>query len=522
MMLLEATPDRSRRYRPPYRMRSCENARTRCYSKLKMPKQKRAGSKEDWRAVGRLVTGLGATFKKKMLSDDSERRVFSFAFQSRPNETLLKLLNLAIGEGYLVRGFISKKEGIGRRYLYVLTRRVAPAFSLDVSAYSGYLSVEPHVVEKLSVTDEVADLYVGDSKQGELFVTGRWAGPRLGACRTRWEGGVVMIGNFGQAAMIAATSFEDRSLVSVKWFLSSGGRTEAVFLANIVEPGPRYEQQVSEFKNLGIGSVKEVDRFSSRSLWSWCLSVVAQAAQTKPSLVIDITCMPRELLGMLLFAVRMHQEHFPRVFVAYVAAPPKGYATQNPNLAEKDKWLSRGVETVRTIVGYPGTFRADRPTHLIALAGHEFQRLFAIAEYVEPSRLTIGGEQEGSSTVSGAGVLSQEVAQSLRDRIQVPDIRDISFSASSITEFLFGAVELEYGRGKRRARGDEHKAGIRRGGVVFSSQPGRTDGLCCTEGIQPPLLCWGWGRVLFRHYDHAEGGIGLAAACSGGVNRGRC
>ena len=135
-------------------------------------KQKRAGSKEDWRAVGRLVTGLGATFKKKMLSDDSERRVFSFAFQSRPNETLLKLLNLAIGEGYLVRGFISKKEGIGRRYLYVLTRRVAPAFSLDVSAYSGYLSVEPHVVEKLSVTDEVADLYVGDSKQGELFVTG--------------------------------------------------------------------------------------------------------------------------------------------------------------------------------------------------------------------------------------------------------------------------------------------------------------------------------------------------------------
>ena len=135
-------------------------------------KQKRAGSKDDWCAVGRLVAGLGATFKKKMLSDDSERRVFSFAFQSRPNETLLKLLNLAIREGFLVRGFISKKEGIGRRYLYVLTRRVAPAFSLDVSAYSGYLSVEPHVVERLSVTDDVADLYVGDSRQGELFVTG--------------------------------------------------------------------------------------------------------------------------------------------------------------------------------------------------------------------------------------------------------------------------------------------------------------------------------------------------------------
>ena len=135
-------------------------------------RQKRAGSEEDWCAVARLVAGLGATFKKKMLSDDSERRVFSFAFQSKPTKRLLRLLDLAVREGYLVRGFISKKEGIGRRYLYVLTRRVAPAFSLDVSAYSGYLSVEPYVVEKLSIVDDVADLNVGDPMQGELFVTG--------------------------------------------------------------------------------------------------------------------------------------------------------------------------------------------------------------------------------------------------------------------------------------------------------------------------------------------------------------
>ena len=141
-------------------------------SEIEDARQRWAGSEKDWLAVGRLVAGLGATFKKKMLSDDSERRVFSFAFQSRPKESLLRLLDLAVREGYLVRGFISKKEGIGRRYLYVLTRRVAPAFSLDVSAYSGYLSVEPHVVERLAATDDVADLYVGEPAQGELFVTG--------------------------------------------------------------------------------------------------------------------------------------------------------------------------------------------------------------------------------------------------------------------------------------------------------------------------------------------------------------
>ena len=134
-------------------------------------RQKRAGSEKDWLAVARLIAGLGSTFKSKMLSDDSERRVFSFAFQSRPEKGLLRLLDLAVGEGYLVRGFISKKEGIGRRYLYVLTRRVAPAFSLDVSAYSGYLSVEPHVVENLSASDSVVDIYDEEPTQEELFVT---------------------------------------------------------------------------------------------------------------------------------------------------------------------------------------------------------------------------------------------------------------------------------------------------------------------------------------------------------------
>lgn len=112
-------------------------------------RQKRAGSDDDWRAIANIVNGLGATFKRKMLSEDSERRVFSFAFQSPPTEELTRLLDLAVSEGYLVRGFISKKEGIGRRNLYVLTRRVGPAFSLDVSAYSGYLSLEPLALEEV-------------------------------------------------------------------------------------------------------------------------------------------------------------------------------------------------------------------------------------------------------------------------------------------------------------------------------------------------------------------------------------
>ena len=132
-------------------------------------RQKRSGKEEDWAAVANIIKGLGAMFKQKMLSQGSERRVFSFAFQSPPSRETLQLLDLAIMEGYLMRGFISTKEGIGRRYLYVLTRRISPAFSLDVSAYSAYMSLKPNVIDNMASGETKRDGNNKDVVQGDLF-----------------------------------------------------------------------------------------------------------------------------------------------------------------------------------------------------------------------------------------------------------------------------------------------------------------------------------------------------------------
>ena len=113
-------------------------------------KRSREATQDDWQAIRRLVEGLGSLYKEKMLSTDAERRVFSFAFQDEPGRDLDRLLGWAVEEGYLMKGFISRKEGTGRRVLYVLTRRLAPAFSLDVSAYCGYLSLTADVVRSLA------------------------------------------------------------------------------------------------------------------------------------------------------------------------------------------------------------------------------------------------------------------------------------------------------------------------------------------------------------------------------------
>ena len=135
-------------------------------------RQKRIREVAEWRRVGRLIEGLGALFKEKILSRDSERRVFSFAFQSPPSKGLRKLVRLGISEGYLMKGVIAKKEGTGRRTLYVLTRRLAPCFSLDVSSYSGYLSCKPDDIEKLASQGAKVKWRDIASTQLELFGTG--------------------------------------------------------------------------------------------------------------------------------------------------------------------------------------------------------------------------------------------------------------------------------------------------------------------------------------------------------------
>lgn len=112
-------------------------------------KRSRQATENEWRSIRNLVEGLGNLYRSKMLSSDAERRVFSFAFQDEPGKEVEQLLDWAVEEGYLMRGFISRKEGTGRRVLYVLTRRLGPAFNLDVSAYSGYLSLATATVKAL-------------------------------------------------------------------------------------------------------------------------------------------------------------------------------------------------------------------------------------------------------------------------------------------------------------------------------------------------------------------------------------
>jgi hypothetical protein len=88
-----------------------------------------------------LIRALGGTFAQKLISDDSERRVFSVAVSGTPDPDVLAVFELGVRYGYFHRSSIGNKDGTGRTRLYVLTRRLAPHFNLDPSSFAGYLWV---------------------------------------------------------------------------------------------------------------------------------------------------------------------------------------------------------------------------------------------------------------------------------------------------------------------------------------------------------------------------------------------
>lgn len=97
---------------------------------------------KDYQRLEMLINAMGRTFFAILADKDrAERRVFSIALSNPADDEVRRVLNLGVEEGYLYRATIGTKSGHGRTARYVLSRRLAPYFSLDPTSFSGYLFV---------------------------------------------------------------------------------------------------------------------------------------------------------------------------------------------------------------------------------------------------------------------------------------------------------------------------------------------------------------------------------------------
>jgi hypothetical protein len=112
------------------------------------------------------------------------------------------------------------------------------------------------------------------------------------------------------------------------------------------------------------------------------------------SVLVDITTFTHETLLILLklISLRLNKGWNPRIRFVYTGA-----ADYSLGQSRGEKWLSKGIGEVRSVLGYPGRVSPSKKRHLIVLAGFESDRAEQLILSYEPTILSLGlGEQQSS------------------------------------------------------------------------------------------------------------------------------
>jgi hypothetical protein len=110
------------------------------------------------------------------------------------------------------------------------------------------------------------------------------------------------------------------------------------------------------------------------------------------SILLDITTFTHEILLIL---IRLFQIVCPNADIMCIYANASEYNSTSKN---DEKWLSKGVGEIRSVLGYSGNMLPVQKTHLIVIVGYEFERAASIINTLEPNSLSLGYGRSTNAT----------------------------------------------------------------------------------------------------------------------------
>ena len=103
------------------------------------------------------------------------------------------------------------------------------------------------------------------------------------------------------------------------------------------------------------------------------------------NILIDITAFTHESLLILLKLIsEVYSGKQLDVDLIYNSA-----SEYCPGMDIDDKWLSKGVKSLHSVLGYAGNLMPNCKDNLIIVVGYEFERAVKIVEIIEPEKLTL-------------------------------------------------------------------------------------------------------------------------------------
>lgn len=163
------------------------------------------------------------------------------------------------------------------------------------------------------------------------------------------------------------------------------------------------------------------DPLKSADAFSGALDQVQKGS----SILIDITTFTHETL-LILIKILLTKLKSASIRLAYNSA--KDYSV---NIEGRDKWLSKGLEEVRSILGYAGLIIPGKETHLILMVGFEHERAAKLIEAYEPNVISLGHGDKSSSTSNKHYLSNLSFKELLEETLATYEhVENFEFSAS--------------------------------------------------------------------------------------------
>lgn len=189
--------------------------------------------------------------------------------------------------------------------------------------------------------------------------------------------------------LISCLSFEDRSLVVAEAIASRDLRRWLVIVNEDIETDITAIREKAEAIAAEAGVAIEYLPASKRNplLLADAFGGLAAGVLADQAIhwVADITTMTHEMLLILVAAADEIVAPWRDLHLIYNVA---GAYSGDDTPAEK--WISRGIHQVRSVIGYPGAWSPGEQTKLVALPGFDSERMRRMVEEIEPDQLIVG------------------------------------------------------------------------------------------------------------------------------------
>ena len=224
---------------------------------------------------------------------------------------------------------------------------------------------------------------------------------------------------------ICSASFEERCLTVPTAFHNARLRPRQGLLVYNENFIPLISTNLEALRSLNICdmecAISTDDPVFTADRLSTTLTRCISGATLQQRIGVDITTFTRESLLMLLSFLWRNLRDNDELLLFYNRA-----REYDPIHGHGEKWLSKGIREIRSIIGFPGDLRPSLPTHLIVMAGYEGDRASRLILECEPAVISFGlpNPQEGHA------IAHQETAElELRSIRRIGgDVENFSFN----------------------------------------------------------------------------------------------